>query len=232
MRKMFILGLVILVLASGVFAAGPVEILGLTHQEAADILGRPAYIKVFDYGPAQKYAYFTLDEWEMIGDLAPLAQGEDVYIRDVNGAPFQYHVSFTPVYLGPDRFSPVFRVGEYTMYPEADLVLGQAAACVPQGELLARGKAKCWFKQYEEPYLPTIIVQMDGPELPLGKYLRRFREGQAPKLELEVGLERGTSVDSLTPAARVVYITVRPGVFQGATGKAVPVDVFLSAEGR
>ena len=52
------------------------------------------------------------------------------------------------------------------------------------------------------------------------------------QLELEVGLERGTSLASLTPATRVVYITLRPGVFQGAPGKPVPVDVFGPAEGR
>ena len=75
MRKMFIAGLLILALAGGALAGDGVEILGLTHQEVVEVLGRPAYIKVFDYGPAQKYAYFTLDEWEMIGDLAPLAQG-------------------------------------------------------------------------------------------------------------------------------------------------------------
>ncbi|MGI6558363.1 MAG: hypothetical protein ACOX20_05240 [Limnochordia bacterium] len=232
MRKMFIAGLLILALAGGALAGDGVEILGLTHQEVVEVLGRPAYIKVFDYGPAQKYAYFTLDEWEMIGDLAPLAQGEDVYIRSVEGAPFQFHVVYTPIYLGPDRFSPVFRVGEYTMYPEVDLSLGRLAAYVPQGELLLAGKAKCWFKEYEEPYLPTIIVQIDGPELSAGKYLRRFREGGPVQLELEVGLERGTSLASLTPATRVVYITLRPGVFQGAPGKPVPVDVFGPAEGR
>ena len=87
MRKMFIAGLLILALAGGALAGDGVEILGLTHQEVVEVLGRPAYIKVFDYGPAQKYAYFTLDEWEMIGDLAPLAQGEDVYIRSVEGRP-------------------------------------------------------------------------------------------------------------------------------------------------
>ncbi|NLN16292.1 MAG: hypothetical protein GX182_03110 [Firmicutes bacterium] len=232
MRKVFIIGFLMFALAGGALAGEPVAILGLTPQEVAEVLGRPAYIKVFDYGPAQKYAYFTLAEWEMIGDLAPLAQGEDVYIRTVKGLPFQYHVSYKPIYLGPDRFSPAFRVGEYTMYPEVDLALGQLGSYVPQGDLIRGGKGKCWFKEYEEPYLPAIILQIDGPELPLGKYLRRFREGGPVQLELEVGLERGTSLESLSPATRVVYITLRPGVFQGAPGRPVPVDLFQPAEGR
>lgn len=190
----------------------PENLLGLQPEELHARLGEPDYIKVFDYGAAQKYAYFTPSEWKRIADMAPLVHGDDVYIMEEAGVRWQYHFSFTPVYLDQERFKPAFRIKEYTIYPETDVSLAQLIDYLPQARLLKEENAEAYFQEFQTGYPPALIVQTPGNSSSLEKYFRRFRERGELNLQLEIGLQNGVSIDTLTGDTRVSYITVKAGV--------------------
>src|SRR5690625_451637 len=53
------------------------SIIAKTAEEVRGDWGAPRYIKVAPHDGDRRYAYFTLREWEQLGQLYPASQGED-----------------------------------------------------------------------------------------------------------------------------------------------------------
>jgi len=198
----------------------PGLLLGLMPDEVVRDLGTPDYIKVFDYGPAGQYSYFTPTEWEMLSSLAPAAQGEDVYVLNIGGKRFQYHIAYTPVYSG-GRFTPEYRVREYTIYPEDTLTVQELLKLVPEAAKLDTSSA-IW-RDYGGTYPPALVFQ--GAALKsLAQYFRRFREVGEVKVQVEVGLGGVTSVGVVKKDAAARYLTIRAAGENTVSGPAVSLQ--------
>ncbi|MGI6037412.1 MAG: hypothetical protein ACOYD6_04210 [Limnochordia bacterium] len=205
MRKGLYLILCLLFSVTSVAAADGAAYLGLTPEELYGQWGEPEYIRVVEYGPIQKYAYFSPLEWERIADLAPLAQGDDVYLKS-GPIPLQYHFTYVPIFTPGSRFSPQYRVGEYTIYPEGRLTIADVVAYVPEGKDLGDQENQAYFHSFGGSYPPAVIIQEKREEL---SGWRRFRERGELALLWEIGLRDQLTPQELTGDTVVSYITVR-----------------------
>ncbi len=218
MRRLVILVTMLMLLGGVVEAAvelkNPPEMLFSKSPDAVrEMLGSPDYIKVYDYGPAKKYAYFTPDEWELIADKAPLEQGEDVFLVDVGSYQLQYHVSYAPVYLEGNRFSPAYQVKEYTIYPEGELKLGEIAKLLPVNvSKVAQGH----LQTFDPPYPPALVITVPATESGLNDTYRRFRERGDVDILVEIGLGQAVKPAEVKSTTTVTYVVVKAAVPTGA----------------
>jgi len=200
--------------------------LGMTPDKIHEELGEPHYIRVIDYGAGVRYAYFTPDEWARIADMAPLEQGDDVYLRTIGGMTWQYHFTYTPSYL-EERFAPNYQVKEYIIYPEGTANLSQIAESLPEGQLLLHPDADACITQTEGGYGPVLMVNVPAASKELERDFRRFRERGDMCLELEIGFPNRITADSLTPDTIVSYIAFRAGVGQAQAGHPLNLQSVL-----
>jgi hypothetical protein len=209
-------------------AAAPEEkgFLSMTPSEIYKELGEPHYIRVIDYGAGVRYAYFTPDEWARIADMAPLEQGDDVYVRTIGGITWQYHFSYTPTYL-EGRFAPKYRVKDYIIYPEGTVSLSQVAGTLPEGQLLHNADAVASIVNREGGYGPILVVKIPADSRDLEQEFRRFRERGATCLELEIGFSDRITAATLKADTAVSYIALRVGVWQTEDGNLVNLQTVL-----
>jgi hypothetical protein len=213
----------------GVSAASvPAEkgFLGMTPDEIYKELGEPHYIRVIDYGAGVRYAYFTTDEWARIADMAPLEQGDDVYVLTIGGITWQYHFGYTPTYL-ERRFAPNYKVRDYIIYPEGTVSFYQVAEALPEGQLLHSTDAAASIVDREGGYGPVLLVKLPIESSELTQDFRRFRERGDTCLELEIGFPNRITAAALKPDTVVNYIALRVGVRQTEEGHPVNLQAIL-----
>ena len=236
-RRIYSQLLVLAVITAGILAsfclaasAAPSQMrigfMGMTPDEIYKELGEPHYIRVIDYGAGVRYAYFTPDEWARIADMAPLEQGDDVYVRTIGGTTWQYHLSYTPVYLG-GRFAPNYKVKNYIVYPEGTATLSQAAAALPEGKLLQTAQASAFIVDGEGGYGPVLVVRVPVENSELTRDFRRFRERDDICFELEIGFPNRITAAALSSDTVISYIALRLGVQQGEEGTPVNLQAYL-----
>jgi len=209
-------------------AAAPEEkgFLSMTPSEIYKELGEPHYIRVIDYGAGVRYAYFTPDEWARIADMAPLEQGDDVYVRTIGGITWQYHFSYTPTYL-EGRFAPKYRVKDYIIYPEGTVSFFQVAEALPEGQLLHNTDAAASIVDREGGYGPVLLIKVPIESSELTREFRRFRERGDACLELEIGFPNRITAAALKPDTVISYIALRVGVRQTEEGHPVNLQAIL-----
>ncbi|NLV92415.1 MAG: hypothetical protein GX030_08500 [Firmicutes bacterium] len=231
MAKRLVLVLLIChLLAGGVKAATnlpevPDLLLGKGQGELQGMLGTPDYIKVYDHGPAQQYAYFTTDEWALIAPGLLADQGEDVFIVNAGGRQLQYHVTYTPAYPGGNRFAPSWLVGSYIIYGDGNTTLGSIGGILPASLDLKEVKGG-WIQHFDPPYSPVLLLQWPADGLFPDEAFRRFRERGPVEVIVEIGLADYRAGQSLDPEGRIHYVVVRTGTLpQGLTEVSIE-DLF------
>lgn len=199
-------------------------LIGLTASQLHQRLGDPDYIRVYDYGLGDRYTYFTPEEWQLLQNAAPLTPGDDVYMQTVGNNTLQYHVAYTPVYLGEDKRQPTLYVQEYTVYTNTPIRLADLPKSMPTVSSVLQQVVDAQLHVNMPPYLPTLVMQVPGNQPELAKLFRRFRQRGDVNVQVEIGLQNLSDAAALGPDITVGYVVVRAGVLDKTGATTIPLE--------